>query len=269
MRTYRVASFRWLLCGRVVPFVVALVMVCGLAVGGSASTATAQATPETPPLPPSEVDATMFDAGVANPYFPLEPGTTSVYEGMSEDVPEHTEVTVTFDTKTILGVVCTVVRDTVSVDGEVVEDTLDWFAQDNVGNVWYFGEASADYEAGEVVSTEGSWEAGVDGAVPGIVMPADAVLGDPYYQEYAPGEAEDIGQIVAVDQTVTVAYGSFTDVIVTADTNPFEPGVVENKSYAPGIGLVLEEKVAGDEGRVELVEIRQSAPATPESALNG
>ena len=249
--------------------VVAFVVVCGLALGGWASSVAAQATPETPPLPPSEVDASMFDAGVANPYFPLEPGTTLVYDGMSEDGPERVEFTVTFDTKTILGVVCTVVRDVVTVDGEVVEDTLDWFAQDNAGNVWYFGEASADYEDGVVVSTEGSWEAGVDGARPGIVMPADAVVGDPYFQEYYRGEAEDIGQIIAVDQTVTTAYGTFTDVIVTADTNPLEPGVIENKSYAPGVGLVLEEKVAGAEGRVELVEIRQAAPATPESGLNG
>jgi len=260
---------KWIGSGSAIRLVVVLAMICGFAGAGRVLAANAQATPESPPLPPAEVDATMFEAGVANPYFPLVPGTTSVYEGMSEDGPELVEVTVTFDTKTILGVVCTVVRDTVSVDGELVEDTYDWFAQDNAGNVWYFGEASADYEDGEVVSTDGSWEAGVDGAVPGIVMPADAVVGDPYYQEYAPGEAEDIGQIIAVDQTIAVTYGTFTDVIVTEDTNPLEPGPVEHKSFAPGVGLVLEEKVAGDEGRVELVEIRQGTEATPESGLNG
>ncbi len=222
----------------------------------------AQASP-TPQFPPMTVDASQFVTYVDNPYFPLVPGTTFVYDGTNEDGPEHVEVTVTFETKTILGVTCTVVRDQVSVAGEVVEDTLDWFAQDIEGNVWYFGEASADFEDGIVVSTDGSWEAGVDGAVPGVIMPANPIPGDPYYQEYAAGIAEDIGQVIAIDAAVTFASGTYENVIVTEDTNPLDPGPVEHKYYAPEIGLVLEEKVAGDQGRIELTEIRVEVPATP------
>lgn len=241
---------------------VTLAILLALVSGRLASSAGAQAAP-TPPLPPSTVDASQFVTVVDNPYFPLIPGTTFVYDGSTEDGPEHVEVTVTFETKTILGVTCTVVRDQVSVAGEVVEDTLDWFAQDNDGNVWYFGEASADYEDGVVISTDGSWEAGVGGAVPGIIMPGRPIPGDPYYQEYAAGTAEDIGQVIAIDETVTTASGTYDDVIVTEETNPLDPGPVEHKYYAPGIGLVLEEDIVGDQGRIELTEIRIEIPATP------
>jgi len=154
-----------------------------------------------------------------------------------------------------------VVRDRVSVDGEVVEDTLDWFVQDVDGNVWYLGEDVKDYEGGELVSTGGSWEAGIDGAQPGIVMLASPTVGDAYRQERYPGEAEDMGEVLRVDGSNTVAAGTFDDVLVTRDWNPLEPDVIEEKSYAPGVGLIGERKVAGGDEEVELVEHIPGPPA--------
>ena len=162
--------------------------------GGALSLAAAQeATPAAPATPsyPVTIDPANFVETVDNPYFPLTPGTTWVYEGESDGEAERNEVTVTDETKTILGVTCVVVRDVVLIDGEIVEDTLDWYAQDADGNVWYMGEAVQDFEDGELVSTEGSWEAGVDGAQPGIIMLADPQVGDYYQQELYEGEAED------------------------------------------------------------------------------
>ena len=123
------------------------------------------------------IDSANFVATIDNPYFPLTPGTTFIYEGTTEKGPEHIEVNVTHDTKVILGVTCTAVRDTVTVDGELVEDTIDWYAQDTAGNVWYFGENSLSYEDGLIVSLEGSWMAGVDGAKPGIIMEGESTSG--------------------------------------------------------------------------------------------
>lgn len=200
-----------------------------------------------------EIDPASFVDRIDNPYLPLTPRSRWLYEGESEDGAESIEVVVTDDRRTVMGVDVTVVRDTVRVDGEVAEDTLDWFAQDRDGNVWYFGEDSKDYENGKVVSTEGSWEAGVDGALPGIVMPADPTVGVAYRQEYSKGEAEDMAEVVQVGQRKSVAFGDFDDVVVTRDWNPLEPDVIEEKYYAPGIGLVFEATTAGGEN-AELVE---------------
>jgi hypothetical protein len=176
-----------------------------------------------------------------------------VYESETEDGLERIVVEVTDDTRVVMGVETVVVRDTVTLDGEVIEDTYDWFAQDDDGNVWYFGEDTTAFEDGEE-STEGSWEAGVDGAHPGIVMFADPEPGDPYYQEFYEGEAEDMGQVLETGKHVSVPAGEFDDVVVTKDWTPLEPDVVENKYYAPGVGVVLEIHVEGGDERVELVE---------------
>jgi hypothetical protein len=200
------------------------------------------------------IDPADFVDQIDHPYLPLRPGNRWVYEGTDGDETEHIEVEVTLDRREVFGISAVVVRDTVTMNGQLVEDTYDWFAQDREGNVWYLGEETAEYEDGEVVSTEGSWEAGVDGALPGIVMPAaPAVGGAAYRQEYLPGEAEDMGQTIRVGETATVAAGRYADVVVTREWTPLEPEVVEEKSYAPGVGLVLEVKTAGGEGRVELV----------------
>lgn len=201
------------------------------------------------------IDPARFVSGVTNPFFPLQAGRTLVYQGTTPEGTERVEVTVTGDTKVILGVTCTVVRDTVSVGGVVVEDTLDWYAQDLAGNVWYFGEESRNYENGELVSLEGSWLAGRDGASPGIVMKANPEDGVLYRQEYLVSEAEDVARVVALGRTAEVLAGTFTGCLVTRDFSPLEPEVAEHKFYAPGVGLVLELQVKGGSDRLELVEI--------------
>jgi len=192
-----------------------------------------------------------FVAGVDNPLFPLVPGMKYVYHGGGET----TEVTVTDGTKQILGVTSIVVRDVVSVGGEIIEDTYDWYAQDKEGNVWYFGEDTKEYKDGQLVSTEGSWEAGVDGAKPGIVMHrTQPATGVPYRQEYYACKAEDMAEIVSLNESVTVSYGSFDNCLQTREFTPLEPGVSEYKYYAPGVGLVLEAGVQSG-ARTELIEV--------------
>jgi hypothetical protein len=199
--------------------------------------------------------AATFVTGIDNPYFPFTPGATWSYEGIEDGEVERIEVVVTSDTRLVDGVTTIVVRDTVTLDGELIEDTFDWYAQDSAGNVWYMGEDSKEYENSEVKSTAGSWETGIDGALPGIIMYADpgAHLNTPYRQEFYEGEAEDVGEIVEVGATVTVGSTTYANVLVIREWNLLEPGVFENKYFAPGIGVILEEVVEGGSGRVELL----------------
>jgi hypothetical protein len=209
---------------------------------------------ERPSSPSPSVEPARFTSQVDNPFLPLVPGTRWVYEGDTEDGRERIVVEVTGETRRIMGVDCVVVRDTVTLDGEVTEDTFDWYAQDDAGAVWYFGEDTTAFEDG-VPSKEGSWEAGVDGAEPGIAMEADPQVGDAYRQEYLAGEAEDHGEVLSLDEHAAVPFGTFDHVLMTEDTTPLEPDVVEHKYYARGIGVVLEVDVAGGSERVELVEL--------------
>jgi hypothetical protein len=198
-----------------------------------------------------------FSATIDNPYLPLEPGTTFIYEGRSGDGASRVEVTVTSETRVVMGVTCVVVRDQAFVDDVLVEDTFDWYAEDKEGNVWYFGEDTKEYENGTVVSTQGSWEAGVNGAVPGVIMKAHPQVGDSYQQEYLKGEAEDMAEVLALGDSATVPYGSFQNVLRTREWTPLEPGVAEEKLYAPGVGLIKAETVEGGSDVEELVEIRK------------
>jgi hypothetical protein len=204
-------------------------------------------------------DPAGFVRTIDNPFFPLVPGTTLVYEGMSGGERETVTVTVTDETKEILGITATVVQDRVFVDGTLAEDTFDWYAQDRQGNVWYLGETTKEYEDGKVVSTEGSWEAGVDGAQPGIIMLADPQVGDTYRQEFYEGEAEDVARVLALDESVTVSHGSFDGVLRTEDWTPLEPKIRENKFYARGIGVVFERLVRGGKEVLRLVEVRRGS----------
>jgi hypothetical protein len=199
-----------------------------------------------------EFDPADFVAVIDNPYLPWTPGTTLVYEGGGERV----EVTVTDESREIMGIAATVIHDQVFVDGELVEDTFDWYAQDAAGNVWYLGEETEEYGGGEVVSTEGSWEAGVDGAQPGIAMLANPQVGDAYRQEFYEGEAEDVAKVFALAESVEVPQGSYDDVLVTEDWTPLDPDIVEHKFYAPGVGVVREELVEGGDEVLELIEVR-------------
>jgi hypothetical protein len=210
-----------------------------------------------PPLPrgsePVELDPADLVATVDNPYWPMAPGSRWVYrETDGRGGEQRVEVTVTDETKTILGVEATVVHDVVTEDGEVIEDTYDWFAQDRWGNVWYLGEATTEYEAGKA-TTAGSWEAGVDGAEAGIVMPGSPEPGMSYRQEYYEGEAEDGGEVLSLSEQAEVPFGAFRNVLMTKDFTPLQPEILEHKFYVEGIGPVLALTVAGGSDREELV----------------
>ncbi len=204
-------------------------------------------------IPTASPDPADFVAEIDNPYLPLRPGNRWVYESQDGDA-ETITVTVTDETRVVAGVTTTVVSDVVTeADGTVVEETFDWFAQDRDGNVWYFGEATTEYDDRGRPDTAGSWEAGVDGAQAGLVMPATPRVGDGFRQEYAEGVAEDQAIVLEVDGERTIGLGTYSDVVVTEDTTPLEPDLVEQKYYAPGVGLILEETESGGTDRVELV----------------
>ena len=202
------------------------------------------------------IDPADFTSVIDNTYFPLTPGTTLVYEANSEDGLERIEFAVTHDTKVVMGVTCVVVHDRVWLEGELIEDTLDWYAQDMDGNVWYFGEDSKEYEDGKFVGTAGSWEAGVDGALPGIMMLAKPYIGVTYRQEFYEGEAEDMGTILAYDGKAQVPAGSYDGALIVKDFNPLDMSVIEHKYYVPGIGVVLEKQVKGGSEQMKLIETR-------------
>jgi hypothetical protein len=202
-----------------------------------------------------DLDPRDFTTRIDNPYWPMRPGDRWVYrETDSEGARQRVVVTVTDKTKEIAnGIEARVVHDEVSEDGELVEVTDDWYAQDSDGNVWYLGEATTEYENGKPRTTAGSFEAGVDGAQAGIIMPAEPKPGLSYRQEYYEGEAEDRGEIVSVDEQAEVPAGHFTGVLMTKDLNPLEPKVLEFKFFARGVGPVLAISASGGSDREELV----------------
>ena len=212
--------------------------------------------PFDPPFDPENFVAWgVIDAnGMWNPWMPLIPGRTLVYESADETV----EVTVTSDTKYIGGVECRVVRDVVKgEDGELIEDTIDWFAQDIYGNVWYCGEATAEYEDGFPVNIDGSFQAGLDGAKAGLVMKAAPAVGDVYRQEFDLGNAEDAAEVMSLHgSSAATPQGAscVADCLVTREFTPLDPDANENKYYKPGIGVVLTIDLETG-GRTELVEI--------------
>ena len=189
------------------------------------------------------IDPADFKEGVDHPYFPLTPGTKYVFAERSGKHVSENEITVTHDTKTIMGVRCIVVHDVVREEGVVKEETYDWYAQHKDGTVWYFGEDTKEFGPRGTVSTEGSWEAGVKGAQAGVFMPARIEPGKPFYQEYYRGHAEDMAQIAAVNDRVTVPFGSFGGCIRTKEWSMLEAGT-EKKWYARGVGRVRAESAA-------------------------
>ena len=207
----------------------------------STGTRTVQAAPGWP-----SVQASDFVRTVDNPWFPLVTGYTWVSKGVRDGKPTVDTFRATGQTKVIEGVTCTVVHDVTTVHGKPVEKTLDWYAQDKQGNVWYFGEDTAEYDAaGKVTSTAGTWQSGVNGAAPGIFMPADPSVGAGGYQEYYKGQALDQYKVVSLNGSVTVPYGSFKQALLTRETTALEPGIVDHKYYVKGIGQVAEETVKG------------------------
>jgi hypothetical protein len=200
------------------------------------------------------IDPANFVTAIDNPYFPLQPGTTFIYEGQMPDGFERDEVAVTHNTRVILGVTCVEVHDTVFADGVLTEDTLDWFAQDKDGNVWYFGENTHELEDGLITTIEGTFMAGVNGDKPGIIMKAHPVVGDFYRQEFSLNNAEDFARTLSLNEVVTVRFGTFNHCLKSEESTPLEPDVVEDKFYAPEVGTVLEVDLSTG-ARSELVRI--------------
>ncbi len=203
-----------------------------------------------------EIDPANFVDVIDNPFAPFRVGSRWTYEKETDEGLEVIEIEVLPDTREILGVTCTTVRDRVTVDGVVVEDTRDWVAQDRDGNVWYFGEISLNYEDGEISDVDGSWEAGVDGAKPGFWVKAAPEVGEFYRQEWLAGEAEDVAEVIDTDADPDgVPFAKGGPILLTRDFTPLEPDAEEFKYYVPGIGLVLETDPEGEE-RLELISYR-------------
>jgi hypothetical protein len=200
------------------------------------------------------IDPANFTTKINNPFFPLKPGTVYTYRGSTDAGDESETIEVTHSTRVLMGVTTVEVLDTVLVNGALQEFTHDWYAQDLQGNVWYFGEDTKDYSGG-VVSTEGSWLAGVDGGLPGVIMEANPQLGDVYRQEYLKHVAEDMGEVVSLDGTVTVPFGTFSGCVVTKDSSRLDKKSYEYKWYAHGIGLVKSMDVVGGSDVEELVSV--------------
>jgi hypothetical protein len=203
---------------------------------------------------PVELDPAEFTSTIDNPWMPFAVGYRWVYrETDGQGGEQMVEITVLDETREIMGIEARVVHDVVTEDGELVEDTFDWYAQDADGNVWYLGEDTKEFEDGKVATTAGSWEAGVDGAQPGILVPAEPEDGMTYRQEHYAGEAEDAEEVLSLDEKVEVPFGSYENVLMTKDFTPLQPDVLEHKFYARGVGMVLALAISGGSDREELV----------------
>jgi hypothetical protein len=201
------------------------------------------------------IDPADFVRTVDNRYWPLLPGTGYHYKGVRGSTPQVDDEVVLHETKQIVGVTCTVVRDTVSQHGHPVERTLDWYAQDKQGNVWYMGEDSLEMKKGHFVRASDSWQTGVNGGKPGIIMPGNPQPGDAYRQEYyRPGKALDQALVLRFAASVTVPYGTYKHVLVTSERSPLEPQT-EQKDYAPGLGELSERVVQGHHEQFQLVRV--------------
>jgi hypothetical protein len=204
------------------------------------------------------LDPAEFTTEIDNPYWPMKPGSRWVYDEVEDAERLRVEVTVTDRIKVVDGIEARVVRDVVSKpDGQPVEVTDDWYAQDSEGNIWYLGEKTAEYEHGKPVNTSGSFQAGVDGAEAGVILPADPEPGMSYREEYYPGEAEDAATVLSVSEQAEVPAGHYTDMLMTSNVNPLEPKVQEYKLYAEGVGPALVLLTSGAVGTEELVNFQR------------
>jgi hypothetical protein len=239
------------------PTLIGVAMALIMLLAGCSSTGNASgAAEETQQAYAPHINPAAFTTRIDNRYFPLEPGTTFVYEGKFEGATERDEMTVTHDTKQVMRVKCLVASDRVWEDGELTEQTFDWYAQDKEGNVWYFGEHVTEYKNGKVAGHEGSWESGVDGARPGIAMKTNPKLRETYRQEYSKGVAEDKAKVLSLNKSATVPYGSFGHVLMTEEWTPLEPNIVERQYYVAGVGDIIESTVKGPPERIELVDVK-------------
>jgi len=231
------------------------IAVVGLAAcGGSGGTSTS--------LPQGtkavQLDPADFTTEIDNPYWPIRPGSHWVYREVEDGEVHRDDVTVTNETKTLGGIEARVVHDRVSQNGETLENTDDYYAQDSKGNLWYLGEDTAEYENGKLKTKEGSWTYGVDGAQPGVIVPASPKQGLQYREEYYKGHAEDAAEILSVHSQVQVPFGRYHEAVLTRNYSAIEPAVEEMKLYAKGVGPVMELLVSGGSGRTELLSYTKS-----------
>jgi hypothetical protein len=200
-------------------------------------------------------DPANFETVVDSPYFPLPVGRTLVYRGIKDGQTQTDTVTVTDQKKIILGITATVVNDVATHDQTVLEKTFDYYAQDKQGNVWYLGEDTTAFLPNGKADTSGSFQAGVDGAEPGIIMKASPQIPDAYRQECYAGQAEDTAWVVATSGSVKVPYGSVRNVLTTLEATQLEPGAYDQKVYGPGIGIVSEQSLTGPNETAQLVSV--------------
>ncbi len=200
-----------------------------------------------------KLDPADFTTNIDNPYWPMRPGSHWVYRETENGETQRVDVTVLDKTKVLAGITARVVHDQVTRKGQVLENTYDWYAQDSHGNLWYLGEDTAEYENGKLKTKEGTWSAGVDGAEPGVVVPASPKQGMRYREEYYAGHAEDGAEVLSANSQVQVPYGRFRNAVLTRNFSAIEPTVEEMKLYAKGVGPVMELLVSGGSGRTELL----------------
>jgi hypothetical protein len=214
------------------------------------------AVPEGTIGPDAWKDPSNFVATIDNPWLPFKPGTVWHYTGTKDGERAKDVTTVTSRTEVVAGVPCVVVDDKLFLNGKLEETTLDYYVQDRAGNVWYFGEDTQELDAnGNITSTEGSWRTGVDGAVPGIFMEGDPVIGHAFQQEYLAGQAEDHFEVLSLTASVTVPAGMYNVALLTKEWTPLEPDVLDHKWYVRGIGEVRELAVKGPKEELSLVSV--------------
>ena len=233
-----------------IPIAALVALATGVAVLGGVLAANSRGA--TPPVP----KATDFSARVDNPWYPLEPGTTYTYRGVKDGQPSRDVVTVTHRTRTIDGVPCVVIEDRLYLNGHLGERTTEWYSQDKQGNVWYFGEDTAELDRnGHITNTNGTWRSGVKGAKPGIFMFARPKVGRSAQQESYKGQAEDHFQVLSLHAAVNVPYTSSKQAMLTKEWTPLEPGTIDHKFYVRGIGTVLEQTAKGGSERADLISV--------------
>jgi hypothetical protein len=239
--------------------VVAVAAAAGAPGSGPAGARAARPSPLPQGSEPVKLNPADFTTRITNRYWPMRPGNRWVSrETDPNGTRQRVIVTVTRRTKRLAnGITARVVHDVVTERGKLVEVTDDWYAQDTAGNVWYMGEFTKEFQNGRFKSTKGSFEAGVDGAQPGIAVPARPRPGLRYRQEYYRGHAEDRAKVVSVTEQAEVPFGHFRPVLMTRDVNPLEPKAVEFKFYARGVGPVLAVGVSGGSDREELVSFHR------------
>ena len=204
------------------------------------------------------VKSANFVKTIGNPYFPLTPGTSFLYDGTKGTSKLISQVIVTKNTRKIMGVACIEVDTSLTADDKLAQKTVDWYAQDKDGNVWFFGEDLKAYSpAGKVTSTKGSWLAGTNGALPGIIMQAVPTANLTYREDYYAGHNQDMAQVVSLTETVTTPAGSYTNVVEITETSPLTPKVSINKWYAQGVGLVQVQMTQGGNEQLQLTEVKK------------